>query len=568
MANSTGSPALQGLHQTVFLEYTEYPKPATVRSIQPEEKGQNKRKEKRTDSGAPKRSKKNDTRRKDGMPGDCAEANNERSPLSTPPRISLRDLMEAETKLVFGDEQDITHKSLACTATQLMCQAAEIGGPPSGPNLSFLPQIDKWLDVALQDANSYYQLKKYATAASRFTAALELCSKGAVFEKHLNADYEDICKVASFIESRIVACYLRMKRPNPALLHSYRSIQLNPIRFQNHLRQAMAYRLLGNPCEAARGAMVADYIYWLSGGNNQHISKLIKLYWQGLLEEALTMEENFSVMFTPCSGKLSSNTIEKAEKAFRKLHPAFTDYIFTDPRGGHLLPQTTDWSQPSSTQSYFLTLGFRRRKNGDFLDKLLHRRCPAFTGQRSLFTSPSYRDLEKMYKMQGKKILPVLDFIQCTKLSVGFSTGSGLIQRLQYASVLGQLNRFREHTHVLQYTLAELAVAPYLQDISPSDTELLQALMADTVDTLEGKRSDQERVWNAMLKVEAVKDMLYHLEEIYLKKKALRATRQQKAKEKKALKKTSLKSPTTPHQGEPNAVADPQPSHPIRELMV
>lgn len=82
--------------------------------------------------------------------------------------------MEAETKLVFGDEQDITHKSLACTATQLMCQAAEIGGPPSGPNLSFLPQIDKWLDVALQDADSYYQLKNYATAASRFTAALEV----------------------------------------------------------------------------------------------------------------------------------------------------------------------------------------------------------------------------------------------------------------------------------------------------------------------------------------------------------------------------------------------------------
>lgn len=29
-----------------------------------------------------------------------------------------------------------------------------------------------------------------------------------------------------------------------------------------------------------RGAMIADYIYWLSGGNNRHISKLIKLYWQ------------------------------------------------------------------------------------------------------------------------------------------------------------------------------------------------------------------------------------------------------------------------------------------------
>ncbi|XP_016138245.1 spermatogenesis-associated protein 16-like [Sinocyclocheilus grahami] len=435
----------------VFPKYTEHPTPAT---IQPEEKGPNKRKGKKTDSSAPKRSKKNDTRRKDGSPDDCAGANNERSPLPEPPRISLRDLMEAETKLVFSDEQDITHKSLASTATQLMCQAAEIGGPPSGPNLSFLPQIDKWLDVALQDANSYYQQKKYATAASRFTAALE-----------------------------------------------------------------------------------------------------------GLLEAALSLEKNFSVMFTPWSGKPSSNIIEKMEEAFRKLHPAFTDYIFTDPRGGHLLPQTTDWSQPSSTQSYFLTLGFRRRNDGDFLHKLLHRRCPTFTGQSSPFTPPSYRDLEMMFEMQGKKILPVLDFIKCTKLSVGFSQGSGLIERLQYASVLGQLNRFREHMHVLQYTLAELAVAPYLQDISPSDTELLLALMADTMDTLEGKRPDQERVWNAMQKVEAVKEMLYQLEETYLKKKALRATRQQKAKEKKALKKLTLRSPSTPPQGQLNAGPSAQSSN-------
>ncbi|XP_050979342.1 spermatogenesis-associated protein 16 [Labeo rohita] len=559
IANLTGSLELQGLEQTVFPEYTEYPVPATIQTNQPEEKGQNKRKVKKTDSSAPKRSKKNDTPRKDGSPDYCAGANNERNPLPARPRISLRDLMEAETKLVFGDEQDITHKSLASTATQLMCQAAEIGGPPSGPNLSFLPQIDKWLDVALQDANSYYQQKKYATAASRFTAALELCSRGAVFEKPFNADYEDICKVASFIESRIVACYLRMKKPNPALLHSYRSIQLNPIRFHNHLRQAMVYRLLGNPCEAARGAMIADYIYWLSGGNNRHISKLIKLYWQGLLEKALTMEKNFSVMFTPWFEKPCSNTIKKAEEAFRKLHPAFTDYIFTDPRGGHLLPQTTDWSQPSSTQSYFLTLGFRRRKDGDFLHKLLHKRSPTFTGQKSPFTTPSYRDLEMMYEMQEKKILPVLDFIRCTKLSVGFSTGSGITERLQYASVLGQLNKFREHTHVLQHTLAELAVAPYLQDISPSDTELLQALMADTMDTLEGKRSDQERVWNAMQKVEAVKEMLYQLEETYLKKKALRATKKQNAEEKKALKKASLRSPVVLPQGQPNALADPQP---------
>ncbi len=72
-------------------------------------------------------------------------------------------------------------------------------------------------------------------------------------------------------------------------------------------------------------------------------------------------------------------------------------------------------------------------------------------------------------------------------------------------------------------------------------------------------------VWTFHFQVEAVKEMLYQLEETFLKKKALRATKQQKTKEKKALKKLSLGSPTVPPQGQPNAVAYPQPSHPISE---
>ncbi len=72
-------------------------------------------------------------------------------------------------------------------------------------------------------------------------------------------------------------------------------------------------------------------------------------------------------------------------------------------------------------------------------------------------------------------------------------------------------------------------------------------------------------VWTFHFQVEAVKEMLYQLEETFLKKKALRASKQQKAKEKKALKKLSLGSPTVPPQGQPNAVAYPQPSHPISE---
>eukprot|EP00063_Salmo_salar_P097366 XP_014072201.1 PREDICTED: spermatogenesis-associated protein 16 isoform X2 [Salmo salar] len=438
----------------------------------------------------------------------------EGSPLPPPLRISLKSLLAAEMKLVYGDEQhNITQQPskspVTSSASQFMCQASEIVGPPSGPNLGFLPQIDKWLDVALRDADSYYQQKKYGIAASRFTTALELCSKGAAVEQSLHAVYEDISKVASLIESRLVACYLRLKRPEIALNHSHRAIQLNPIYFRHHLRQAMVYRLLGNPCAAARSAMIADWVYWLSGCSDEHISKLIKLYWQALLDEAITMEDGFSVMYTPRSaGDSVGDCIAKAEETFRKQHPAFTDYLFTDPSGGHLLPQTTDWSNPPSTQQkYVLTLGFRRGQDGSFLSKLTSRTCPSFTGPRASFSSSSPEDMER----------------------AGFSPGSGLVERLQYAGYLGQIQRSREQTVILHQALAELAVAPYLQDLSHADTSLLQALMADTMDTLEGRRTDRERVWNEMQKVGMLEDLLFQLEETYLKNKAQRANRKQRA---------------------------------------
>uniref|UniRef100_A0A4W5Q616 Spermatosis associated 16 n=1 Tax=Hucho hucho TaxID=62062 RepID=A0A4W5Q616_9TELE len=466
----------------------------------PKESGPNKRRKARV-RGNRTRPKKRMTDSRGVSDGPLVEKQgvcDEGSPLPPPLRISLKSLLVAEMKLVYGDEQhNITQQPskspVTSSASQFMCQASEIVGPPSGPNLGFLPQIDKWLDVALQDADSYYQQKKYGIAASRFTTALELCSKGAAVEQSLHAVYEDISKVASLIESRLVACYLRLKRPEIALNHSHRAIQLNPIYFRHHLRQAMVYRLLGNPCAAARSAMIADWVYWLSGGSEEHISKLIKLYWQALLDEAITMEDGFSVMYTPRSaGDSVGDCIAKAEETFRKQHPAFTDYLFTDPSGGHLLPQTTDWSNPpSNQQKYVLTLGFRRGQDGSFLRKLTSRTCPSFTGTE---------DMERVYDTFSRRILPVLDFIKCTKLA-GFSPGSGLVEMLQYASYLGQIQRSREQTVILHQALAELAVAPYLQDLSHADTSLLQALMADTMDTLEGRRTDRERVWNEMQKV-------------------------------------------------------------------
>ncbi|KAG7327869.1 hypothetical protein KOW79_009475 [Hemibagrus wyckioides] len=277
-------------------------------------------------------------------------------------------------KSVFGDEQNITHESPASTYSQLMCHSSETAGPPSGNNLASLLPIDKQLDAALQDADRYYRLKKYAAAASCFTAALQGCSKGAVLGKPFSADYEDISKVVGFIESRLVACYLRLQKPD----------------------LAMVYRLLGNPCGAARSAMIADYVHWLSGDGEQTISKLIKLYWQGLLEKAIRRKKDFSAL------------------------------------------------------------------------------------------------------------------------------------------------REQEHAQVLEHTLAELALASYLQEISPSDTSLLQALMADTMDTLEGKRTDQGRVWNAVQKVGLIEDLIYQWEKSYLKNQVQQPVRKLWKKGSEALKQNAV----------------------------
>ncbi|XP_076880248.1 spermatogenesis-associated protein 16-like [Brachyhypopomus gauderio] len=476
-------------------------------------------------------------------------------------RTDRKSLLDAETKLVYGEEQDTAQQlreSLASPASPLKCQGGETVGPASAPTP---PEIDEWLRAALQDADACYRRKKYALAAVRFTAALQLCSRGAVFGDLVSADYEDVTKAVSFIESRLAACYLRMKKPTTALQHSLRSIHLNPIHLRSHLQQAMVYRLLGKPCRAVRSAMIADYVHWLCRDGEAHISKLIKLYWQGLLEDAITMEDDFSVLYTPCFGKPTRCLVLHAEETFRTLHPAFTTYIFTDPHGGHVLPHSTDWSV--SAQHYVLTLGFRRRQDGDFLDKLLHRKCPTFTGPHAPFVAPDCSSLPRMCETLERRILPVLDFISCTKLTVGLSAGSGLIERLQYADCLLQLGRSTLHTQELQHVLAELALAPYLQELSPTDTTQLQALMADTVDTLEDKRTDRGRVWNAMQTVGLIEDMIYKLEETYLKTKALKATRKQKASLRKSLKDAMVSPPkkrtTLPPSPHGASHPDPQP---------
>ncbi|XP_057593795.1 spermatogenesis-associated protein 16 [Hippopotamus amphibius kiboko] len=451
------------------------------------------------------------------------------------PHIPLKNIMDVEGKLVYVDEEDVSYEfveSYMCTANRPTCRAAEITDPLRVPNFSFLPQIDKWLQVALKDASSCYRQKKYAVAAGQFRTALELCSKGAALGKPFEASAEDIASVASFIETKLVTCYLRMRKPDLALNHAHRSIVLNPAYFRNHLRQATVFRCLERYSEAARSAMVADYMFWLCGGSEQCISKLIKLYWQAMIEEAITRAESFSVMYTPFATKIRADKIEKVKEVFTKTHPAYVEYIYTDLQGFHVLPQTVDWSS-FPPQQYLLTLGFKNKEDGKFLEKVSSRKLPTFTEHKIPFGLLTREDTVRHMETMGKRILPILDFIRSTQLNVSFRACSGVMEKLQYASLLSRLQRVKEQSQVINQAMAELATIPYLQDISQQEAELLQSLMADAMDTLEGRRNNKERVWNTIQKVGRIEDFLYQLEDSFLKTKKLRTARRQKTKMKR-----------------------------------
>ncbi|KAM7331018.1 hypothetical protein ACRRTK_010207 [Alexandromys fortis] len=176
---------------------------------------------------------------------------------------------------------------------------------------------------------------------------------------------------------------------------------------------------------------------------------------QAMIEEAITRAEAFSVMYTPFATRIRADKIEKVKEVFVKTHPAYVDCIYTDTQGLHVLPQTADWSS-FPPQQYLLTLGFKNKEDGKFLEKVSSRKLPTFTG---------------------------------------------VMEKLHYASLLTRLQRVKEQAQLINQAMAELATVPYLQDISQQEAELLQSLMADAMDTLEGRKSDKERVWNRIQKV-------------------------------------------------------------------
>uniref|UniRef100_A0A669R8F8 Spermatogenesis associated 16 n=1 Tax=Phasianus colchicus TaxID=9054 RepID=A0A669R8F8_PHACC len=420
------------------------------------------------------------------------------APLS---HIPLNTLMHVERELVYADEEEI--------AFEFAVPAARLGradATSAAPNAA-VPRLDEQLRAALQEASRHYRQKNYAVAAGRLATALQLCSKGAAVDNSSKPSPEDISSIASFIEMKLAACYLKLRKPDLALNHSHRSIILNPAYFRNHLCQAAVFKWLERYSEAARSAMIADYMYWLTGGTEQRISKLIKLYWQAMIEEAITREESFSVMYTPFVTKVKADDRDKMTDAFTKKHPGYTQHIFTDPRGLHILPQTTDWSS-SPPQQYLLTLGFRNKQIGKILEKLPSRKLPIFSDCKIPFSPIPEEELRRQWETIGKQIMPVMDFMRSTKLTDDVCACSHAIEKLHYASILGQLQQVTEQSQVINQAMAELASIPYLQDISQQDAELLQSLMADAMDTLEGRRSDKERAWNEIEKVKTCKPLV------------------------------------------------------------
>ncbi|KAL1777642.1 spermatogenesis-associated protein 16, partial [Sigmodon hispidus] len=92
------------------------------------------------------------------------------------PHIPLKNIMDVEMKLVYVDEEDVSYEfaqPYTCFGLQATGQTTPMLEPASARDLTTLPQIDKWLQVALKDASSCYRQKKYAVAAGQLRTALE-----------------------------------------------------------------------------------------------------------------------------------------------------------------------------------------------------------------------------------------------------------------------------------------------------------------------------------------------------------------------------------------------------------
>uniref|UniRef100_A0A8C3NBQ7 Uncharacterized protein n=1 Tax=Geospiza parvula TaxID=87175 RepID=A0A8C3NBQ7_GEOPR len=342
------------------------------------------------------------------------------------------------------------------------------------------------LNPALRNKNHRESLKTPLSSALVFIMLILLCSKGFALEDPLKSSPDDISRLASWIESKLVICYLKLGQPGLALHHSHRSIIQNPSHFCNHLRQAACFRCLHRYSEAARSAMVAQCLYVLAEGAGPDTSDLLQLYWQAMTQEALSGEVSFSVLYTPFEKEDKAEKIKEANKAFAEKYPDYVQHIFTDPHGIHLLPENAE-SHPG--QQYLLTLGFRNKEIGKTVEKFVTQNLPVFPGA------------ETFWQNSGKRIMAAMAFIGSSKIKVRIPFPSGTWHQFHHASLLSHLQRGEEQAQVMAQAMAELATVPYLQRISQEDDKLLQSLMADAMDILAGRTG--ERVWTKIQKVTA-----------------------------------------------------------------
>ncbi|XP_064021847.1 spermatogenesis-associated protein 16-like [Pogoniulus pusillus] len=467
-----------------------------------------------------------------GPRGEAAEnqRNDDSIPTLHPISECLKTMKTIEKRLVYTDE-DISFE-FADPAVSASTQSVSHG--------STLPSINKLLHINLNQARACYRHKNYAAAVEHFSGALELFNRGISVEDLSEASADDISSIASFIETKLAMCYLKMNRPSDALTHAHRSISRNPAHFQSHMRQAAAFRALGRYSEAARSTMIADYIYWLRGGTKRHTSKYIRYYWQAMIEEAITTESSFSVLYTPSEAeKKAQSIISKIQHTFAEKNPEYLQYHYTDPQAFHILPKSTKWLS-GSPRLHFLTLGFRSKTVGKLVEKWTSRKLSMLSDQTAPFNTLLDKEAEKYWKSTGQKVMAAMDFIRSTKLTDPCPC-SRAIEKLQQASLFGRMQSLEKRDQLLEQVLAEIATLPYLQDLSQEDTRLLELLMADAMDTL-GGRIDNQRVWNQLLKIGLLKDYM-HEEEDYIKSKKLSEARRERRKQTRSLQ--QAESPRT-----------------------
>ncbi|XP_014117336.1 PREDICTED: spermatogenesis-associated protein 16 [Pseudopodoces humilis] len=491
---------------------------------------------------------------------------------SAPLHIPLSRLREIEAELICADEADSEFESGEPVAPAVPPAVPPAAAQPPGqaPGDSRWHRAGAGLQAALREGSARCRQRDFAAAAAKFSTALELCSKGFAIEDPLKSSPDDISRLASWIESKLVVCYLKLEQPGLALHHSHRSIIQNPSHFCNHLRQATCFRCLHRYSEAARylccsgfhraplhrfpcssqqgrraplfpacldkdwefcvtfepllclhtslsafifrSAMVAQCLYVLAEGAGLETSDLLQLYWQVMIQEAIRGESSFSALYTPFEKEDKADKIKEANKTFAEKHPDYVQHIFTDPHGIHLLPEKAE-SHPD--QQYLLTLGFRNKEIGKTVEKFVTRKLPVFPGQKITFSPSMEEAAETFWQNTGERIMAAMAFLGSTKIKDERGPCAQAIEQFHHASLLSHLQRGEEQAQVITQAMAELATVPYLQRVSEEDDKLLQSLMADAMDILAGRTG--ERVWTKIQKVALIEEYLREGEELYLR---------------------------------------------------